>query len=95
MSASSAACALSRYGDCDSIIELHHVIPKQRLKQRLRISRGDPILLDPRNLIPLCRRHHHLVTIGFIKVPVWAVDRDVWDFADEHGLRWSLERDLI
>jgi hypothetical protein len=94
-----AACLLA-CGDCDGPVEAHHVVPKQRVKHWLgfmEIAPEDlwPIVWDDRNGVPLCRdRHHHLVTVGALKLPAWKVPLAVYDFAAQYDLGWSLDRDL-
>jgi hypothetical protein len=49
-------------------------------------------LADRRNLIPLCRHHHELVTNARLYVPSFSWPEGIWDFAEETGLTWYLDK---
>lgn len=79
-------------GPCEGRITAHHVIPKQRLRNEL--GRDTEAIWDVRNAVPICERHHHLVTVAALRLPARIIPSGAWDFAKEHGMLWSLERDL-
>lgn len=101
-------CALAHRSRCNGPTEGHHVIPQQRIKQArkraLALDRAsaEPIatvplsavLADERNIVPLCRAHHHLITVGARHLQPDELPSEVYAFATDYGLGWSLERDL-
>lgn len=90
------SCALAHRSRCDGHLEHHHVISKQRIRNAL--GRGSVVaesaVADERNLLPLCRTHHHLVTVGALHLREAELPGEVFAFATDYGLVWSLERDL-
>lgn len=84
-------CQLPHVSKCAGRIQAHHVVPKQRL--RIELGAETP-LWDIRNGVPICERHHHLVTMAMLRLPVSIIPTGVFEFAEEHGLAWSLDRDL-
>ena len=83
-------------GDCDGPLDGAHYIPAQRLRahtatlpeaERLRC------IYDPRVARPLCRKHHHQTDHGFIEVFREDLPPELFDFAREWDLMWSLTRD--
>lgn len=86
------------WGQCLGCIDFCHLIPKQRIKRELRhVHDWDTLQLivwDPRVTVPGCRKHH-----GELDNYIHRLRRDelppfVWDYAREHNLEWSLERDF-
>lgn len=77
---------------CDGRIQLHHLVPQQRIKREHKAAvaayrRGGPkpwalgrMLADERNLVPLCKRHHELVEQHLLEIDVPA---EAWLFAAE------------
>lgn len=72
----------------------HHVLPQQLLRRRARELAVDPawLLWDVRNGIAVSedthRRHHN----GRAPIPRSVLPQCVFDFAEEFGLSWWLER---
>lgn len=66
-----ALCALDMVSVCDGPLDAHHFIPKRRIKAIL--GKDTPecqrALLDSRNGVALCRRHHDQVEAGRLKSP--------------------------
>lgn len=94
-----ARCAFATpgrpYGQCSGIIEAHHVIPKQRIKRAIWSEpEREQAVWDPRNGMPVCQKHHHQITVARIQVPKELVPAQTILFARQHGLEWSLERDI-
>lgn len=79
------------------------MIARQRLRKRWERARylgtgalaeatWTAVLGDERNLLPLCRRHHHRVTHGFDLVP-WHKLPLIGEFATEYELVTELDRE--
>jgi len=82
------ACKVCTDGECAGPIQGHHLITKQALKKRgLEIH-----LWDIRNRLPVCERRHDLHTRRIQVIPRDLIPVEAWQFADEIGLRWWLER---
>lgn len=93
-------CALVGIGPCDPGTEAHHVIPKQRIRARgwgLGFELADA-LADRRNLVALCRRHHHRITHGWDREPLGRVlaarITELREFARDYQLEPALDREL-
>lgn len=70
-------------------MEGHHVLPKALLKRE-----GFPgKLWDARNALGLCRYHHARHENYVQRVPRDVVPNDAFDFADELGLGWAIDRE--
>lgn len=69
-------------------VDGHHIIPKRIL----RALGFDALCMDKRNRLPLCRRHHERHEASVEPVPRELLPASVWEFADEIGLRWYVER---
>lgn len=78
---------------CDGPLDAHHLIPQRLLRRELS---GDPrldaYLHDPRNGVPVCRQHHHVLETRALVVPRRFVPRRAAAFAEELGLVWALDR---
>jgi hypothetical protein len=70
------------------VIDAHHFLPKRRIKEKLGkdTEEARQALVDVRNGVPLCRRHHDLVEQGFIASPE---PPTLAFFLADHGLRCS------
>jgi hypothetical protein len=81
---------------CEGVIDGHHLIRKNRLKQEL--SRpfselvGGYVFEDARNGILACRRHHDLVERGLVVVKAEELPRRVHAFVAEYDLEGWLDR---
>lgn len=86
------------WGECDGPIEAHHLIPQQRIKHMPRskvpTALKAAMLRDPRNGVPLCRKHHHMVTIKARFIPAELVPPEAIEFAWEYKIEWALEREV-
>lgn len=82
---------------CDGALDPHHVIPKQRLKQRHGLSPAQrrELAWDARNGVPVCRRHHELLTNRVMRLPHEVVPGEVFAFAHDYGLDHLLDRELV
>ncbi len=92
-------CRLRHRRPCDGPGDWHHVIPKARIKARVTdLTELPGAITDRRNLIPLCRRHHHRITNGWDRAELAEVllERidDLRAFAAAHGLEGALDREL-
>jgi hypothetical protein len=68
--------------------------PALEIRDESRTVTINQILRDPRNLLPLCRNHHH-AHHGHrrLSVPIDLLPDECREFAVEHGLLGRLERD--
>lgn len=86
------------FGPCEGVIEAHHVIPKRRLrnlpKPHYPTTLKHQMAADPRNGVPVCQRHHHLLTVRARLLPREALPQEVWEFAAEHAIEWALDREI-
>ncbi len=81
-------CKVCADGGCLGPIQGHHLITKQALKKRgLEIH-----LWDIRNRLAVCERRHDLHTRRIEPISRDLIPPEAWEFADELGLRWWLER---
>lgn len=91
-------CRLRHLRPCDGPGELHHIVPKQRIKHRVSLAQLPYAIKDRRNLVPLCRRHHHRITHGFDREAMaeQIVERlpGLHAFAGEYGLDAALAHEL-
>ena len=67
-----------------------HLIPKQRMRIR-KLSLY--VIWDPRAWVPACRRHHHRFDNHFFRLTRKQLPPPVEEFAAEHDLKWSHDRD--
>lgn len=88
---------------CEGRLDPHHVIPRQRIRARfgrgrglIPLSRGNQVaaIRDERNIVPLCRHHHELVTNRRLYLTEADLPHGIHDFAKEYGLEWSLHLDV-
>lgn len=73
---------------CRGPIQGHHVVSKQKLK---RLGHTDH-LLDKRNRLGVCEHRHEQHTTGHKPIPRWALPASVFEFTEELGLTWYLDR---
>ena len=86
-------CQMAEVGDpCDSKMDAHHVIKQQTIRNNVPGEVRMTAQWDPRNGIPLCRKHHSRVTLGTDQVPKDRLPGEIWAFAADYGLSWVLER---
>lgn len=87
-------CVMRRaYSPCDGPLDPHHLIPKQRLKAHaLGLSEDERIelLWDPDNGVPVCRKHHELLTTAAERIRPSKVPHLAITFAGRHNLMWAL-----
>lgn len=83
------------WGACDGPIDRCHLIPKQRIKRELRLAPSDVVRVvwDPRAWVPGCRWHHGQMDAYAVRLRREDLPAGTEEFAVEHGLVWSLERD--
>ncbi len=74
--------------DCEKPIQAAHLIPKQALRRRGLFEH----VYDPRNGIGACYRAHRRSDAGIERFPVAYIPIEAWEFAEELGLDWMLER---
>ena len=88
-------CVMDDY-ECSPIVDPHHIVPKQRLKNRPGLTDQGRMELvwDPRNGVPLCRTHHSRVTVGFRRLAPSMVPTEALEFASEYDLGWALEQEV-
>lgn len=84
---------------CDSgspDTQAHHVIPQQTLRRRARDLGVDANLLlwDRRNGVELTRRRHERHHSGHEPLTGADVPASVFEFAEQFGLGWWLEKHL-
>lgn len=96
------SCALQG-PDCDGRVQLHHVVPRQRLRRAWKAAKAEErrtgvkawsitaAIKDERNLIGLCVFHHMQVEAKRLRCPVSV---GAWAFAEEYGLDAMLAEDL-
>jgi hypothetical protein len=82
---------------CDGIMDCHHLIRKNRLKQERRLIEAsgralEKVLEDPRNGVLVCRRHHDLLERALVVLRREELPVRVFEFASELGLEGWLER---
>jgi len=66
-------------------VEVHHIVPK---------GQGGPD--EPWNLICLCQRHHHLVSMNKISnIDILSPLLKKTDFRWNEALEWHLNRELL
>lgn len=82
-----SACMV--HGICRGPVQGHHAIEKQALKRR-GLHR---FLDDTRNRVPVCEHRHEQHTTRFKPIPRWVLPASVFEFANELGLGWLIDRD--
>lgn len=75
-------------GDCEFPVQAAHIIPKQALRRRSLYE----YVYDPRNGIAACYRAHRRSDAGIERFPSSTFSPAFWEFADEIGLRWLVEK---
>lgn len=85
------ACWLSRFSDldCRGPLQLCHLIDKQRLRAN-GVTEDD--IWDERVVVNGCEHHHGAVPKG--DIPRDELPPGLEEYAAEHGLTWSLDRDF-
>lgn len=74
--------------DCEGPLESHHVITQQALRKR-GLSH---LAWDIRNSFSVCERGHRRHTLAVGRIPRNRLPAEAFEFADEHGLGWMIER---
>lgn len=69
---------------CSEWLDAAHVVAQRVLKAHYPI--GDPIFRDDRNVVCLCRSHHHAVDSGFLRLPEESLPVGLPAFLREFGL---------
>ena len=76
---------------CQGEVQLCHLIKQQRLRD---YHVPEEAIWDQRVLVPGCERHHNaLDKTRTLRVPRVALPPEVEEYAAEHQLLWSLDRD--
>lgn len=77
---------------------MHHIVPKQRIKAQVDLVDLPRAIADPRNLVPLCDRHHHRITHGFdrdaMREIIESKADELRDWAAAYSLTPALEHEL-
>lgn len=80
--------------DCDPFVtDLHHIIRQQTIKRELPMDLWDAALTDRRNIVSLCRNHHHKITVKSLHLDESLAPR-VREFARTYQLEPFLDREL-
>jgi len=74
--------------DCDGPVQAAHLIPKQALRRRKFYEH----VYDPRNGIGACYKAHRRSDAGIERFPAAYIPTGAWEFAEELGVDWMLER---
>lgn len=81
-------CVMENRGGCWGKLDLHHIVPKGVLRNRLGREEGTQAARDDRNLVGICRWHHQQITTRGIQNTRLRVDEapdKVWEFASDYG----------
>lgn len=80
-------CAMGPNG-CDGHVDAHHIVKRQTLR-----THGHQIEeWNLANRLPLCRAHHEAHHSGANPVPRILLPASVFEFADDLGLGWWVDR---
>lgn len=85
------SCWFAGASSCDGPLQRAHLIPKQRIKREA--SRAFDVVWDPRVWAPMCERHHRRFDAGLERIDRGRLPVTVEEYAVEHRLGWSLDRD--
>lgn len=77
------------YGIDIRMMQAHHIIPKRHLKQ----EGLKDLIWDERIALGLCGYHHARHENYRERVPRSLLPKSVYQFAEEHGLMWLLDRE--
>lgn len=72
-------------------LDVHHVVPQQVIKREVHEEDVREALLDERNLIPMCRRHHELYENRRFRFTREELPASVEAFARDEALEWWLD----
>lgn len=75
-------------GTCGGPVQGHHAVAKEALKRRAMWA----FLWDRRNRVPVCEFRHEQETTGYKPIPRELLPGSVFEFADELGLGWYIDR---
>lgn len=75
-------------GTCRGQVQAHHVISQECLRKHGFSTR----LMDLRNRLPVCEHRHEQHTNRFRPIPRELLPASAFEFADETGLGWWLDR---
>lgn len=75
-------------GQCRGPVQGHHAIAKSKLRQLGLIA----ACMDLRNRVPVCEHRHEQHTTGYRPIPRELLPASVFEFADELGLGWYVDR---
>jgi hypothetical protein len=81
-----------RLRECDGVMDAHHCLRKNRLKQEVPMGLLADALNDRRNGIPACRRHHDLLENAHVRLFRSDLPAEVHEFARDFGLEGWLDR---
>ncbi len=89
------ACFAHGRSLCGGRMEWHHILSQQRLRRELRHQPGgfSVALLDPANLLFICKQHHEQVTNARLRFTRAELPESVEAFAEAHGVAWMLDRE--
>ena len=72
---------------CSEWFDAAHIIAQKILKAHYPL--GDPIFRDDRNVLCLCRDHHHALDAGFLEIPEDRLPLGFGAFCREFGFEWN------
>lgn len=83
-------CAVCPFegGECAGPVQGHHIVSKELLKKRRLFA----FLMDLRNRLPVCSRRHSQHTTAFKRIPRDVLPAAAFEFADELGLGWYVDK---
>lgn len=82
-----AVCA-AEGGECRGPVQGHHAVSRQVLREHGLIA----AMSDIRNRVPVCEHRHEQHTTGYRPIPRELLPASVFEFAEEVGLGWWLDR---
>ena len=90
MEACEHRCAVCGYEGL--YLQAHHVIEQKRIRKL-----GPEVLWDSRNGLALCfdpapNRCHERHTLAVRRIPLRCLRSENFEFADEHGFAWAIDR---
>lgn len=79
---------LAEGGACSGPVQAHHIIGRQTLRRRGLLFET----LDVRNRLGVCEFRHEQHTTGYKPIPRDVLPASVFEFAEELGLEWYLDK---
>lgn len=85
---STGCLAHTNPADCEGPLQAHHIIYKKHLNN----AGLSHLLYDTRNGLAVCDRSHDRHHSGHGTLPRTLLPPEAWEFANEIGMGWRLER---